>query len=136
MGHTDGRWARFIAIVSAVTLVGTGCGPRGQVPLEPHPDQVALGRDVYLAHCAKCHGANGQGALGRTLVAPWDPLAGYRTADQLYDFVSRVMPFDDPGRLKAQEYWDVIAFLLKANGVLPSGTRVGPDNAWRIKTTK
>jgi polar amino acid transport system substrate-binding protein len=127
---------RFIGIMSAVALAGTGCGPRGPLAPKPHRDQTALGRAVYLAHCAKCHGANGEGATGRTLVAPWDPLAGYRTADQLYDFVSRIMPFDDPGRLKAQEYWDVIAFLLNANGVLPSGAHVGPDNAGSIKTAK
>lgn len=126
----------IIAIVSAVTLAGTGCGPRGLLALKSHQDQITLGRGVYLAHCAKCHGANGEGALGRTLVAPWDPLAGYRTADQLYSFVSRQMPFDDPGSLKAQEYWDVIAFLLNSNGVLPSGTCVGPNNARSITTTK
>jgi mono/diheme cytochrome c family protein len=137
MGRDDGwRGHAIVAIILALALVETGCGPRTQLTLKPHRDQVALGRAVYLVHCAKCHGGNGEGAIGRTLVAPWDPLAGYRTADELYVFVSRVMPFDDPGSLKAQEYWDVIAFLLNANGVLPRGTQVTPDNAGGIKTTK
>lgn len=137
MGRDDGCAGHaIIAIILALAIFGTGCGPRSQPTLKLHRDQVALGRAVYLAHCAKCHGANGEGAIGRTLVAAWNPLAGYRTADQLYVFVSRVMPFDDPGSLKAQDYWDIIAFLLHANGVLPSGTQVGPDNAGRITTTK
>lgn len=99
-------------------------------------DQVAAGKMVFLERCAKCHGARGEGRTGRTLVAPWDPLAGYRTADQLFAYVSRAMPFDNPGSLPDQAYWDVIAFLLHANGVLPPGARVATGTAGSIKTTK
>jgi len=91
---------------------------------------------VFLARCAKCHGEKGEGQIGRQLVAPWDPLAGYRTADQLFAYVRRSMPSDDPGSLREQDYWDVIAFLLDANGLLPPGTQVGEDNARMVKTTK
>lgn len=93
---------------------------------------------MFRTHCAKCHGDTGEGkiGLGRTLVAPWDPLAGYHTADTLFAFVSRAMPSDNPGSLKEQEYWDVIAFLLDANGILPPGTHVHRDNAHGIATAK
>ena len=102
----------------------------------PKRDQVAIGKTVFLEHCAKCHGENGEGKIGPTLVAARDPLAGYHTADNLFAYVSRAMPFDHPGSLKEQEYWDVIAFLLNANRVLPPGTQVGKDNAKAVKTTK
>jgi polar amino acid transport system substrate-binding protein len=95
-----------------------------------------MGKAVFLARCAQCHGERGEGNTGRQLVAPWDPLAGYRTADNLFAYVSRAMPFDNPGSLKDQEYWDVIAFLLNANGVLLPRTEVGKDNARVVKTTK
>ncbi|HLW58292.1 MAG TPA: cytochrome c [bacterium] len=120
-----------------VAVLGGGCAPQTSiVPTRSPRDQVAIGKAVYVAQCAKCHGDHGEGKTGRKLVAPWDPLAGYRTADQLFTYVSRVMPFDNPGSLKAQAYWDVIAFLLDANGVLRRGTRVGQDNAKMVKTTK
>lgn len=105
-------------------------------PKPPRRDQVAIGKAVFLAQCAKCHGDTGEGKIGRPLVAPWDPLAGYRTADNLFAYVSRTMPFDNPGSLTEREYWDAIAFLLDANGVLPLGTQVGKDNAQMVKTTK
>lgn len=117
-----------------VALLGGGC--TSIAPKPPPQDQVAIGKAVFLAECAKCHGEKGEGKTGRQLVAPWDPLAGYRTADNLFAYLSRAMPFDNPGSLKEQEYWDVIAFLLNANGVLPQGAQVGKDNAKTVKTTK
>ncbi|HEX2711093.1 MAG TPA: cytochrome c, partial [Candidatus Acidoferrales bacterium] len=118
-----------------IAVLGEGCtAKRATAP--PHRNQVAIGKAVFLAKCARCHGQKGEGYIGRTLVAPYDPLAGYRTADSLFTYVSKAMPFDNPGSLKEQEYWDVIAFLLDANGVLPPGTEVGKENAKMVKTTK
>lgn len=105
-------------------------------PHGPSRDQLASGKGVFLARCAQCHGDLGQGGTGRVLVAPWNPLAGYRTADKLFAYVSRAMPYDNPGALKEQDYWDVIAFLLDANGTLPRKGHVGSDNASSIKTTR
>jgi polar amino acid transport system substrate-binding protein len=123
--------------VLVVAVLSGGCTTKTSIAPKPSPrDQVAIGKAVFLAECAKCHGEKGEGKTGRQLVAPWDPLAGYRTADNLFAYMSRAMPFDDPGSLREQDYWDVIAFLLNANGVLPQGTQVGKDNANAVKTTK
>ena len=41
----------------------------------------------------------------------------FRTAKDVYEFVSATMPADQPAILSAEEYWDVIAFILEKNGV-------------------
>jgi cytochrome c553 len=50
------------------------------------------GAAVYAVHCARCHGATGEG----TLAVP-QPLAGDRSVNQLAAYVDESMPEDDPG---------------------------------------
>ena len=54
-------------------------------------------------------------------------IASYESTTRLYDYISRTMPFDNPGTLSEQEYWDVIAFLLDANELLPADTVLDAD---------
>jgi S-disulfanyl-L-cysteine oxidoreductase SoxD len=54
-------------------------------------------------------------------------IASYQTTERLYDYVSRTMPFDAPGSLTEQQYWDAIAYLLDENELLPADSVLGPD---------
>lgn len=90
-------------------------------------DQTAAGRDVYAESCAKCHGAGGEGGTGPTVIGGSKRIASYQTTERLYDYVSRTMPFDTPGSLTPDQYWNVIAFLLDENQLLPEDTVLGPD---------
>jgi S-disulfanyl-L-cysteine oxidoreductase SoxD len=54
-------------------------------------------------------------------------IASYQTSERLYDYVSRTMPFDAPGSLSEQQYWDAVAYLLDENELLPAETVLGPD---------
>lgn len=47
-------------VVLALLLVGCRAGADGPEQLDT--EAVALGREVYRAHCAACHGAEGEGA--------------------------------------------------------------------------
>jgi hypothetical protein len=38
------------------------------------------------------------------------------------------MPFDEPGTLTEDQYWNVIAYLLSENDLLPEGTVLGPES--------
>lgn len=96
-------------------------------------EQVERGKTLFAANCAKCHGDQGQGGEGPRIIGSPNGLHGYRTARGLFDFVSSDMPFDNPGSLKAEEYWDILAFILDANRVLPPDTVLGPDNAASIR---
>lgn len=43
-------------------------------------------------------------------------LGSFDTAQDLYDFIITKMPFQNPGWLPEAEYWDIVAFLLRAHG--------------------
>jgi cytochrome c oxidase cbb3-type subunit III len=58
-------------------------------------DDLARGRDLFLDHCATCHGPNGEGGRGPTLAVP--KLVHAQTDEQLlaliqYGVVGSVMP--------------------------------------------
>jgi hypothetical protein len=87
-------------------------------------DQAARGNTGFMARCASCHGAN----LGGTGEAPalegpqfLSDFDGLSLGD-LFDRIRTTMPQDNPASLTRDAYADILAFLLKANG-LPSGPK-------------
>lgn len=91
-------------------------------------EQVAAGSDVYAADCAECHGERGEGGTGPAVIDESRRIASYESTDRLYDYVSRTMPFDAPGSLSENQYWNVIAYLLGENELLPVDVVLGPDS--------
>jgi mono/diheme cytochrome c family protein len=108
----------------------------------PGGDQVGRGQDVYARSCAKCHGANLEGGFFSGVGGPildaqqlasattTFPYSG--TAAGLYASISKDMPDDAPGSLSPVQYFDVTAYLLSRNGLLPPDTIVGPATARQI----
>jgi len=102
-------------------------------------EQVDKGREYFRLQCARCHGPSGQGITNiyRGMTAP--PLIGptafpvnprpyqkmrhyqFHTVQDIYEFASAVMPADQPASLSAEDYWDVIGYLLNANGMPVNG---------------
>ena len=94
--------------------------------------QVALGQRVYGAKCAGCHGASGQGTDMAPRLVGLDqgalPLQApaerklrhedFVTVGDVASFAVMNMPPDKPGSLTTDEYLAVLAFDLKANGVM------------------
>ena len=93
-------------------------------------DQVAAGQTLYGANCASCHGDAGQGGKGPRLVGlaqgalPLDPPADRKfrktrfvTVGDVADFAVANMPPGKGGSLPADQYWDIVAFDLHANGI-------------------
>ena len=93
---------------------------------------MVQGKAIYARRCAKCHGADGEGKMGPSLIGAKHHLSGYGTADVLFDYTRQVMPADRPGRMQEVEYWAVLAYLLKENGLLPPGTTLGSATAPQI----
>jgi polar amino acid transport system substrate-binding protein len=110
-------------------------------------EQADKGREVFRLQCARCHGPDGQGIsnIYKGMTAP--PLVGpaalpldprsyqkmrhfqFRTVRDVYEFASAVMPADQPASLSAEDYWNVIAYLLSANGVPVNGKLLTEDEA-------
>jgi S-disulfanyl-L-cysteine oxidoreductase SoxD len=114
-------------------FAAAGCGgdddeAAGDGIPESQSEQIAAGQEVYGAECAQCHGDQGQGGTGPVLVGGSKRIASYENTQRLYDYVSATMPFDTPGSLAPDQYWNVIAYLLNENELLPQDTVLGPDS--------
>ncbi len=80
--------------------------------------QAEAGQQAFNAVCSGCHGATLQGGVGPALVGPGFQ-ATWRNALALWNFVAQNMPLNNPGSLAREQYWDIVAFLLRRNGVEP-----------------
>jgi hypothetical protein len=58
----------------------------------------------------------------------------FRTAGDLYNYVSRHMPEKQPGSLSSEEYWNLVSFVLIAHGatVPPGGVQAQNASSVRI----
>jgi cytochrome c len=126
-----------IAMWTMLAWIGAAaCG--GSVPPPASPavapatfsEQVALGQELYGSQCAGCHGSSGEGGRAPRLVGfaegalPLDPPAGrqvrntqFKTVADVAAFVTQHMPPGKAGSLSGEQYWAILAFDLKANGI-------------------
>lgn len=56
----------------------------------------------------------------------------FDTAAELYIYLTETMPWWSPGNRSVEEYWDVTAYLLQQNGVLPPELELNAGNAMVI----
>lgn len=93
--------------------------------------QATRGGVVFSASCSRCHSAEpNAGEEGRRLAGDhfWQ---SYResTVDRLLDFVSKNMPNGAGGTLSANNYADVVAFILNLNGLPTGAAELTKENA-------
>jgi cytochrome c len=135
----------ILAGAAALAFCGFVGTARGDKAAATGADQAAEGAKLYAKHCARCHGDAGQGTkkappvVGKDAL-PLDPPTGakirkeqFHTAQDVAAFVAAKMPANKPGSLKADEYYAILAFDLKANGVDVSGKTIDPTTAAQIK---
>jgi mono/diheme cytochrome c family protein len=131
--------------LGSLLTVGTFALVALAMPAHAADDQVAQGQKLYAKHCSKCHGDAGQGTkkappvVGKEAL-PLDPPAGakvrksqFHTAQDVAEFVATKMPANKPGSLTTDEYYAILAFDLKANGVDVTGKKIDPKSAAEIK---
>jgi cytochrome c len=129
-------FAAVVAVVASATVSHAG---------DTGGDQVAEGGKLFAKHCAKCHGKAGEGTKKAPPIVgqgalPLDPPPGaklrktqFHTAQDVAEFVSSKMPANKPGSLKPDEYYAILAFDLKANGVDVSNKKIDATTAAQIK---
>ena len=84
-------------------------------------EQATRGAEAYEKACASCHMSDLRGesfapALnGDAFGLRWE---NGKLGD-LHKIIKGTMPADNPGSLTPQQYADIVAFLLKANGYQP-----------------
>jgi cytochrome c len=137
------RVAVVVSGVFAVVLLACGGAPPPPASAGGAPeggDQVSMGQALYGEKCASCHGAGGEGKDGPAVVGktalPLDPPAGskarknqFHTVADVFEFTHKAMPGDKPGTLTDEQYWAILAFDLKANGVDLGGKKLDATSA-------
>ena len=108
-------------IVAYLALIARGLPPHthlagdGLVTLPTLSGDTTRGAAIFLARCARCHGANGQG------IPPATPLWGQRSygigasmarVSRAASFIRYNMPFDSAGVLDDQQAYDVAAYVV------------------------
>jgi polar amino acid transport system substrate-binding protein len=138
------RTSMFVTtFVAAVAFAGLAA--RSHAADTTGTEQADEGGKLFGKHCAKCHGKAGEGTkkappvVGKDAL-PLDPPAAakvrktqFHTAQDVAQFVATKMPANKPGSLTADQYYDILAFDLKANGVDVSGKKIDPTTAAEIK---
>ncbi|MGF6776271.1 c-type cytochrome [Paraburkholderia sp. GAS334] len=93
--------------------------------------QVTHGKSLYSGSCAKCHGADLQGVNAPALRGPaFAPAANaHLTIGGVYSYMASNMPADRPGKMKPQDYADIMSFLLYSNGYQAGNAKLTADDA-------
>ncbi len=85
--------------------------------------QATQGAAAYAAGCARCHGAEGQGAEGTALKGDqFDAIWRGQPAKELFSFIKEYMPADKAGTLRDADVIVFLAHILKLNNV-PAGAQ-------------
>lgn len=131
---TRRRRSARLAVVIAVTacaskMAGNPAEP-GQEPSEG--GQKTAGALLFEKHCAKCHGVAGKGTDRAPKLVGEGALARFSTAQEVFDFASTKMPRDAPGSLTEGDYWAIVGFDVRANGI-DLDAPLGPDSASSVQ---
>ena len=119
------------ALVAGV-LAGTAIAQTAGGPAIFTADQATQGAAVYQSQCAACHGSALEGVAGPALKGDqFKAMAQAQglNAKSLLDVVSQSMPQSDPGSLSADQYNQVVAYILQQNGYPAGSDALTPDGA-------
>lgn len=83
--------------------------------------QAERGKDLYLLQCRSCHTPESHTGV------IFDTWWGGRLLSDLFEFMQERMPKNEPGSLTAQEYADVVAYLLRLNALPPGNDELSTD---------
>lgn len=120
-----------VAALSGVALKAAAGPVTGLKNPTYSPAQAQRGQTIYMAQCQSCHGDqlyNGQFAAalkGPAFTARW----GAGGLDAPFQVMITQMPPNDPGGLGSAAYADILAFILRENGIAPSDTELPGDQA-------
>lgn len=111
--------------------------------LPPGSGTAAIGKPLYDARCASCHGPGGAGGNSGTLARrkPLAELPGHDRsigeywpyAPTVFDYVKRAMPLDAPGSLSDDECYAITAYLLHANGLIGEHEAIDAERLPRVR---
>ncbi len=100
-------------------------------------------RDLYPPEDQNCWNSRCHGDRpyqdGFTLPKMVPPLIGpgalqkFETAANLFGYMNGAMPFQAPGSLETELYWQITAYLLRSNDLALGSDPLGPENALKVR---
>lgn len=112
-------------------------GPDGS-GFPPGSGTARQGKEVFDVNCAVCHGANGEGTSGNTIIVGGDmqsegpPLrtvgSYWPHASTLFDFIRRAMPAIAPKSLTNEQVYQVTAYVLYMNNIITEDVELNATN--------
>jgi mono/diheme cytochrome c family protein len=106
------------SLVAATAALGQAAGNERTVWDGVYSDvQAKRGEATYVSKCSDCHdgGVMAPELAGFDFRAEWEN----KKVGELYRLIHTTMPADAPGDLKEREVFDLIAYVLRANGFPP-----------------
>jgi alcohol dehydrogenase (cytochrome c) len=99
-------------------------------------EQANAGHSAYALSCAGCHRANlagggdAPGLSGNGFITSF----GGKSTKDLYNFIATSMPAGAPGSLTEDQYTNITAYLLWANGAKPGSTAFSKTTDVKVST--
>lgn len=92
-------------------------------------------RNCWQSGCHNPHHPPGGFVFPRYVPAVISPgvVARFASALELHDFIQAEMPWQAPGSLTDEEYWQLTAFLVSANGINPGSRPLTAENAASVR---
>ncbi len=104
---------------------------------------ASQGKAIYDTQCAACHGLEGEGTSGITVLVggnmksegpPLRTVGSYWPyATTVFDFVRRAMPATAPKSLSNEEVYQVVAYVLYMNGIVGENEVLNAETLPAIK---
>jgi cytochrome c len=107
----------LLLCLSAFPVLASGQQPTSTVDGIYTAEQAARGETIYNEACIACHGldlggnSNSPGLVGMGFMFLWEG----SSVGEFFRKIQAEMPTDRPGQLPAQDYLDVIAYILQKN---------------------
>jgi mono/diheme cytochrome c family protein len=92
-------------------------------------EQAAQGEAVYKRVCSECHATKDHS--NEDFRFNWKG----RSVLELFNNIRNTMPEENPGSLAPQEYADIVAYMMKLNGI-PSGPRALVPDTTALRATR
>jgi len=98
--------------------------------------QADQGHADYVAKCAGCHRANLAGGGDAPAVGGNGFMTSFggRSTKDLYNFIAKSMPAGAPGSLSEEQYTNITAYLLYANGAKAGSRPLSKDTDVKVST--
>ena len=128
------------ATVAEIRKLDIDVSPDGK-GLPAGSGNIQSGKLVYQAKCIACHGNGeptenpllGEALFVNHLTEKTKTIGTYWPyATTIFDYVRRAMPYNAPGSLSNQEVYDLTAYLLYANKIIPANAVINQQTLQKV----